>query len=270
MMGSSSAPFDQFKGHTLLGNAFHFRLNSLTAPRAVKSFQRFLLLFNIYSLPATVYPLPSTIYAIINFMKPTFDLENKIVEDGYTLIAGIDEAGRGPWAGPLVAAAVILDIKNFTSEEVNDSKKLTAKKREALSPWIKENCLAWAVGEVSSEEIDTLGLQLGNKTAMKRAIEKLDIKPEFILTDYVGKIDFRTPFRTIKSGDQISLSIASASIIAKVYRDGLMQDLAKQYPLYGFEKHKGYGTKLHQEMIQEHGICPIHRQCFKPIKRLQK
>ncbi len=202
-------------------------------------------------------------------MIPTFNLENKAIAEGYKMIAGIDEAGRGPWAGPLVAAAVILDIATFDNDKIKDSKMLTPKRREELSPWIQENCLAFAVGEVSSEEIDTIGLQMANKTAMKRAIEGLKIKPEFILTDYVGRIDFRTPFQSIKSGDKISFSIAAASIIAKVYRDKLMLEFASKYPEYGFEKHKGYGTKLHQEMLLKYGICPIHRQCFKPIKRLQ-
>ncbi|MFA6534166.1 MAG: ribonuclease HII [Patescibacteria group bacterium] len=203
-------------------------------------------------------------------ITPTFNLENAILADGFTLIAGLDEAGRGPWAGPLCAGAVILDIAAFQNDGVRDSKLLSAKKREELAAWLKDNCLAWSVGEVSSEEIDKLGLQLANKTAMKRAIENLKIKPDFILTDYVGRIEFRTPFKVVKSGDKLSFSIAAASIIAKVYRDSLMLEFAKQYPDYGFELHKGYGTKLHQERLAEHGLCPIHRRSFRPIGRLPK
>ncbi|MBI5622093.1 ribonuclease HII [Candidatus Falkowbacteria bacterium] len=203
-------------------------------------------------------------------ITPTFNLENAILAQGYTLIAGIDEAGRGPWAGPLCAAAVILDIKNFDNDAVRDSKMIPAKKRTELSGWLKENCLTWSIGEVSSEEIDSLGLQLANKTAMKRAITNLTTKPDFILTDYVGRIEFRTPFQVVKSGDKLSFSIAAASIIAKVYRDALMMELAKVYPEYGFEQHKGYGTKLHSEMIKKYGLCPIHRTSFAPIKRVAK
>ncbi|MFA5075840.1 MAG: ribonuclease HII [Patescibacteria group bacterium] len=203
-------------------------------------------------------------------MNPTFQLENELLSQGYSLIAGIDEAGRGPWAGPLVAGAIILDVPNFVSEEIRDSKRLTPKRRQELSSWLKENCLAWAIGEVSSQEIDQLGLQMANKTAMKRAIQNLQIKPDYILTDYVGRIAFRTPFKVVVRGDQVSISVAAASIIAKVYRDDLMLNLAKIYPEYGFEQHKGYGTKLHQEMIQKYGLCPLHRQCFRPIKEVAK
>ncbi|MFA5358731.1 MAG: ribonuclease HII [Patescibacteria group bacterium] len=203
-------------------------------------------------------------------ITPTFKLEQIALADGFTLIAGIDEAGRGPWAGPLCAAAVILDIASFSNDAVRDSKMLTAKKREELSPWIKENCIAWSAGEVSSEEIDAIGLQMGNKTAMKRAIENLATKPDFILTDYVGRIEFRTPFKVVKMGDKLSISIAAASIIAKVHRDEIMMRLAEQYPEYRFDLHKGYGTALHQEMIQKYGLCPIHRRSFRPIKQVAK
>ncbi len=198
-------------------------------------------------------------------MKPNFKLEKQILSQGFSLIAGIDEAGRGPWAGPLVAAAVVLDIKKFKNPKLRDSKSLTAKRREELSEWLKENCLGWSIGQVSHQEIDNLGLQMANKTAMKRAIQKLKIKPDYILTDYVGRISFRTPFEVLVRGDKISLSIAAASIIAKVHRDKIMLGLAAKYPEYGFEQHKGYGTKLHRARLEKYGICQIHRQSFKPI-----
>jgi len=200
-------------------------------------------------------------------MLPTFKLENELLSQGFTLIAGIDEAGRGPWAGPLVAAAIILDVRNFPDQNIRDSKKVTVKRRNELYSWLQENCLSWAIGEVSSAEIDQLGLQMANKTAMKRAIGNLKIKPDYILTDYVGRISFRTPFQSLVRGDVTSISIAAASIIAKVYRDGLMLKFHEKYPEYRFDLHKGYGTALHQEMLKKHGICQIHRRCFAPIKR---
>jgi len=203
-------------------------------------------------------------------MNPTFDLENDLIELGYDLIAGIDEAGRGPWAGPLVAGAIILDVRNFPDKNIRDSKKVTQKRREEFYLWLQENSLAWAIGEVSSDEIDKLGLQLANKTAMKRAIINLKIKPDYILTDYVGRISFRTPFQSLVRGDSSSISIAAASIIAKVYRDSLMLKLHEEYPDYRFDLHKGYGTALHQEMLEKHGLCPIHRRCFRPVAELLK
>jgi len=204
-------------------------------------------------------------------ITPTFKLETELLAAGYKLIAGIDEAGRGPWAGPIVAGAVVIaDPALFVHDRVRDSKMLSAKARLELSDWIKANAVAWAVGEVPSEELDSIGLQMANKTAMKRAIEKLEPRPDFILTDYVGRIEFRTPFKAIIGGDRTSMVIAAASIIAKTYRDEQMEQFALVYPEYGFELHKGYGTKLHQDMLVKHGLCPIHRRSFRPVAAVAK
>lgn len=207
----------------------------------------------------------------MSMITPTFKLEIELLAAGYKLIAGIDEAGRGPWAGPIVAAAVVVaDPSTFVHDHIRDSKLLSAKARTELSAWIKANAVAWAVGEVPSEELDLIGLQMANKTAMKRAIEKLAPRPDFILTDYVGRIEFRTPFKSIIGGDRTSMAIAAASIIAKVYRDEQMEQFALVYPEYSFELHKGYGTKLHQAMLDKYGLCPIHRRSFRPIAAVAK
>jgi ribonuclease HII len=194
--------------------------------------------------------------------------DNTLWENGIAHLAGMDEVGRGPLAGPVVASAVILD-PGKKIYKVDDSKKLTEKKRLALVPRIKEKALAWAVAEASVEEIDTLNIVNASFLAMKRAIDKLDIKPDFLLID--GR-DFPTflyreqglPLtgRAVVKGDGISVSIASASILAKVYRDALMVEYAEQYPQYGFEKHKGYAAKEHLNSIREFGPCPIHRRKF--------
>ena len=204
-------------------------------------------------------------------VAPTFNLELALSNvEGRSLVAGLDEAGRGPWAGPLVAAAVIFNIATFTLEGIRDSKTLSAKQRAELAEQIKSSAVTWAIGEVSHEEIDQHGIQLANKLAMKRAIDHLSVTPDYILTDYVGRIEFRTPFAAIVRGDSVSLSIAAASIVAKVYRDGLMVRYAEQYPEYGFDRHKGYGTRFHAAMLAKYGPCPIHRFSFTPVAAAAK
>ncbi|HMB25797.1 MAG TPA: ribonuclease HII [Patescibacteria group bacterium] len=196
-----------------------------------------------------------------------YDYEKKLKQKGYKQICGLDEAGRGPLAGPLVAGAVILDPQKADFFElIKDSKALNCKKREIIFEKIKYGSLAWSVGVVGHWEINKHGLSYANKIAMKRAWKYLEIKPDFILSDYMAGLKFVTPFELIKSGDSTILSVAAASIVAKVFRDQMMLAFAKKYPDYGFEKHKGYGTKFHLRALDKCGPCEIHRTNFKPVK----
>jgi len=191
-----------------------------------------------------------------------YTFENTLREKGFTAVCGIDEAGCGPLAGPVYAAAVILDPK-APIEGLNDSKKLTEKKREALFPQIQERALAWAIASASAKEIDEINILQARLLAMRRAVELLDIRPDHVLVD--GNRDPNipdTPTLLIVGGDGKSASIAAASILAKVARDHDLLELDKQYPQYLFAKHKGYPTKLHVEKLLEHGPCPEHRQSF--------
>lgn len=191
--------------------------------------------------------------------------EQEAKNAGHHLICGCDEAGAGPLAGPVYAAAVILPFC-LEIPGLNDSKKLTEKKREALFPIIKEAALAWAVAAVDAAEIDTTDILSARIRAMQLAIDGLSKQPDFALID--GNRDkgktavITTPHRCIIKGDSLSASIAAASVLAKVSRDHLMLEMAQQYPQYAFEKHKGYGTKLHYEMLREYGPSPIHRRTF--------
>ena len=188
--------------------------------------------------------------------------EAEYYSKGYNLICGIDEAGRGPLAGPVVAGAVILP-KGCLIEGVNDSKKLSEKKREKLYEEITQNAIAWAVGIVDNEEIDRINILEATRKAMKMAIEGLKVKPDYILIDAEKRVDTGgIPFLPIIKGDALSISIASASIIAKVTSDRMMYEYDKVFPIYGFSKHKGYGTKAHIDAIKEHGLSMIHRKTF--------
>lgn len=190
------------------------------------------------------------------------EYEKDIYSKGYTSIAGIDEAGRGPLAGPVVAAAVILP-NGCLIEGVNDSKKVSEKKREKLYDEIIKNAISWGVGIVDNNVIDEINILNATRKAMHTAIENLKVKPEYILIDAEKKVDTNgIPFMPIIKGDALSISIASASIIAKVTRDRMMREYDKLFPVYGFEKHKGYGTKAHIEAIRENGLCMIHRKTF--------
>ncbi len=193
------------------------------------------------------------------------EFENMYREQGYKAICGVDEAGRGPLAGPVFAAAVILP-EGLEIEGVTDSKKLTEKKRERLFEVIKEKALAYCVASASVEEIESLNILRADMLAMKRAIEGLKVQADFAMIDgnKTPKVDI--PCTAIVKGDAKSESIAAASILAKVSRDKLMLDLAKKYPEYGFEKHKGYGTKAHMEAVLKYGPCEIHRPSF--LKKL--
>ncbi len=191
--------------------------------------------------------------------------EQKAYDNGYKKVCGVDEAGRGPLAGPVCAAAVILP-EGLIIDGVNDSKKLSEKKREKLFDVIKEKALAYSIGWASVEEIETINILNAAMLAMKRAVEGLDIEAEYALIDGNKAPQLKIPCETIVGGDALSMSVAAASILAKVTRDRLMIEYSKQYPEYGFEKHKGYGTAAHREAVLEHGVTPIHRNSF--LKKL--
>ncbi len=187
--------------------------------------------------------------------------ENEALASGYDIVCGVDEAGRGPLAGPVYAAAVVLK-KGQTIEGVNDSKKLSEKKREELFDKIVSECSAFSVGTASEREIDEINILQATFLAMKRAVDGLSIKPDIALVDGNQTPPLDCAVKTVIKGDAKSESIAAASIIAKVSRDRYMKEMAAKYPEYQFEKHKGYGTKLHYEMIEKYGICEIHRKSF--------
>ncbi|EGR3219320.1 ribonuclease HII [Vibrio parahaemolyticus] len=185
---------------------------------------------------------------------------------GYQLIAGVDEVGRGPLVGDVVTAAVILD-PNKPIEGLNDSKKLSEKKRLALLPEIKEKALAWAVGRCSPEEIDELNILQATMVAMQRAIAGLKVQPDLVLIDGNRCPELSMDSQAVVKGDLRVAEISAASIIAKVVRDQEMEELDKQYPQFGFAKHKGYPTKAHFEAIEQHGVISEHRKSFKPVKK---
>ena len=190
------------------------------------------------------------------------EIENEIYEKGINKICGIDEAGRGPLAGPVVVAAVIMPQDSMI-EGVNDSKKISEKKREKLYEEITQNAIAWGVGIIDQNEIDNINILNATKKGLTTALTELKEKPEIILVDALTGIDtLGIPYQSIIKGDAKSYSIAAASIIAKVTRDRIMKQWDEVYPKYGFEKHKGYGTKAHIDAIKENGICPIHRKTF--------
>lgn len=189
------------------------------------------------------------------------EIEHRLYDKGYINIAGIDEAGRGPLCGPVVAAAVILP-KDKKIEGVNDSKKLTEKKREMLYDDIMNEAVAVGVGISEVDVIEKINILNATKIAMKKAIENLKVKPDYCLIDGNQMIDIVIDAETVVSGDAKSESIAAASIIAKVTRDRMLIDYDKLYPEYGFAKHKGYGTKAHIEAIKKYGLTPIHRPSF--------
>jgi ribonuclease HII len=197
-----------------------------------------------------------------------YHYEDLLYEKGVKYIAGIDEAGRGPLAGPVVAAAVILK-KGTKLDLVDDSKKLTEKQREKALEEIKEHALAIGIGIASVEEIDRINIYRAAREAMQSAIKQLKIKPEFLLIDAMP-MEIDIPSESIIKGDQKSISIAAASIIAKTTRDQYMIEMDKIFPQYNFKQHKGYGTKEHIELIKKYGYTPIHRKSYEPIKSMIK
>lgn len=190
-----------------------------------------------------------------------WEIEDSHFENGIQIICGVDEAGRGPLAGPVCAAAVILP-PHADIPGLNDSKKLSDKRRRELFPVIKETAVAYGIGIATHEEIDEINILQATYLAMERAIQALSVKPELALIDGNRARDFGIPVETVVKGDSRSASIAAASILAKVTRDDMMLELADTYPQYGFEIHKGYGTKAHYAALDEHGISPIHRMSF--------
>ena len=197
-----------------------------------------------------------------------FRYEEEAREQGYAAVCGVDEAGRGPLAGPVCAAAVILPA-GLVIEGVNDSKKLSEKKREELFPVICEKALAYGIGWADEREIDEINILQATYRAMQRAVESLPYKADYALIDGNRMPPLAIPGTTIVKGDALSMSIAAASILAKVSRDRVMVQLSREYPQYGFEKHKGYGTAAHVQALREYGPCPLHRQSFL-LKILEK
>lgn len=197
------------------------------------------------------------------------EYENKLWDAGVDLIAGVDEAGRGPLAGPVCAAAVILP-KGVSYEGINDSKKLSEKKREQLFDLIIQNAVAYSISFCGPEVIDEINIRQATHKAMEEAVSALSAVPDHILIDGNDNIPFDTPYTYIVKGDANSQTIAAASILAKVSRDRLMKELDREYPEYGFAKHKGYGTKEHMEAIRKYGVTKIHRKSFMTDKVLGK
>ncbi len=193
---------------------------------------------------------------------PDYEFEKAAVNSGFSCICGVDEAGRGPLAGPVCAAAVILP-EGAVIEGLDDSKKLTEKKRERLYDIIKETAVAYSVAYGTLEEIETVNILEATYLAMNRAIEGLSVKPDFALIDG-NRVPrgIKIPCETIVKGDSKSMSVAAASVLAKVTRDRLMLEYDKKYPEYNFKKHKGYGTREHTELIKQYGPCEIHRFSF--------
>jgi ribonuclease HII len=208
--------------------------------------------------------------------QPNFREEKKLLREGYKKIVGLDEAGRGPLAGPVVAAAVtILKFPGYNSRffQLKDSKKLSEKQREEVYPILtKAPKIRWATGRVSEKVIDKINILEATKLAMKRAVrnleKKLNKKADFLILDGNIEISLPIPQKSIKKADNKVFSCAAASVIAKIKRDRMMKRYHKKYPLYGFNKHKGYATRLHRKMLKKYGPCKIHRKSFAPIKVL--
>jgi ribonuclease HII len=204
---------------------------------------------------------------------PDIELEKSLWKKGFKYVVGIDEAGRGPLAGPVAAGAVVIENGKQVVEKVRDSKKMTEKQREEAFEKIKEISTAWGVGLVDSREIDRIGIQDAVKKAMIIALvqveKKLGKKAEFLIVDGTNVMPIiGYKMKRIKHGDLDHYSISAASVLAKVERDRIMKEYAIKYPEYGFDRHVGYGTKLHMDMLKEYGPCDIHRRCFGPVKRV--
>lgn len=193
--------------------------------------------------------------------------ESALYEKGYQFICGVDEAGRGPLAGPVVASAVIFK-QGFFHKDINDSKTVSTKKREMLFDVIMSNAIAVGVSIIDSKVIDDINILEASRLAMQDAISKLKVQPDFVLTDHMDIKGY--PYESIVKGDQKSMTIAAASIIAKVTRDKIMLEYDKIYPEYRFSAHKGYGTKLHLDALKTYGATPIHRKSFKPVLDIYK
>ena len=201
---------------------------------------------------------------------PSFTEERDLKTRGYRIIAGVDEVGRGALMGPVVAAAVILPV-NFRAawrREVRDSKQLSPARRQRLYEYIKEKAVATAIGTISPQEIDNIGIAKATRLAMQAAVEKLVPEPQYLLIDYLHLTEVPIPQKGITYGDSICFSIACASIIAKVHRDRMVTEMDNLYPGYRFARHKGYGTKEHIALLRRRGPCPVHRRTFNPVREL--
>ncbi|MGM9548789.1 MAG: ribonuclease HII [Faecousia sp.] len=190
-----------------------------------------------------------------------WEIEDRFFSDGVGVICGVDEAGRGPLAGPVYAAAVILP-PHLEIPGLTDSKKISDKKRRELFPIIKEQATAYGIGSATEQEIDEINILQATFLAMQRALDQLPVRPDLALIDGNREKDFGLPVKTVVKGDSLSANIAAASVLAKVSRDDWMLEMAKQYPEYGFDIHKGYGTRAHYDALRAHGPCAIHRMTF--------
>jgi ribonuclease HII len=190
--------------------------------------------------------------------------EDELYIAGYEKVAGVDEVGRGSLAGPLVAAAVILDKKKMIIEDINDSKRLSEDKRKHIFKKVIKSCLCWSVVKIPPDEIDRISITKANAIAFQRAVSSLRIKPDIILSDFIST-DLGIGYLPLVNGDRLSVSVAAASIIAKVIRDGIMIKLSRYYPEYGFEHNKGYGTRKHLKSLQKYGPTLIHRVSFRGV-----
>ena len=206
-----------------------------------------------------------SLFSDLRVLKIGLDFEKQAHSEGYRFVAGVDEVGRGCLAGPVVAAACILDISNPLPKGLNDSKKLTAAKRDEIAKELRENAVCFAIGQVEADEIDRINILQATFKAMQTAISGLTPASDFLLIDAVQLRQVDLPQRSIIKGDSISASIAAASILAKTYRDELMRTLDGEYPHYGFEKHVGYGTRTHFDALRTHGPCPLHRRSFRGV-----
>lgn len=200
---------------------------------------------------------------------PTLDLEKKLWKRGYRYVCGLDEVGRGSFAGPVVVGAVVFSPSCSLPEGIADSKLLKPRKREQLAEDIKKCATCWSVAKVGVSVINKVGIGKATQVALRKVVRHLKMRPDFVLMDafYIRHLNKKRQ-QPVKDGDKLCTSIASASIIAKVYRDKLMKRLHKKYPQYGFAKHKGYGTKVHQEAIKKYGLCKVHRMSFNLSKFL--
>ena len=193
--------------------------------------------------------------------------EQKAAENGYTSIAGVDEAGRGPLAGPVVSAAVVLPM-DLEDSGINDSKKLTPKKRDLLHDFIQENAISVSIGVAEVREIERINILQASLLSMERAVSGLTIPSDYLLIDGKFTLSLSVAQEAVVKGDSRSISIAAASIVAKVTRDRIMEELHSAYPVYGFDRHKGYPTKAHKEALRSFGPCPVHRTTFRGVKEL--
>lgn len=205
-------------------------------------------------------------------MVPHLAKEIALLRQGYRFIAGLDEAGRGAWAGPVTAAAVILPLEQPHLPQIlaglRDSKQLTPRQREHLFPIIQATALAWAVGSLAANVVDEVNVVEATRLAMHQALQSLTLSPHYLLLDHLKLPAVDLPQAAFPKADNISLTVAAASVLAKVTRDRLMLEYHQNYPLYGFDRHKGYGTTLHRAALSQHGPCPLHRLSYAPLKMM--